>query len=242
MLMTLSGVSSTALAAESSSDTYELTEDVGIMPTAIFQGQYGQVPFFTDDQLEIVKGYINKLPITQHYFLMAGYVQEETTTTFRVDYWLFLPQSNAYTVFSSSSGYYGYNLGGYSDVYRFRFFYNYPLEDGLYPDLPSDGNWFEFMPMGKYLNVMMRCGVSQGQRRFQFVYSQDGVRRTVKDLSLLFSDVPAGDSSQGFSVMVPDITNRREVLPQYATLFGLAVFLIFDILRGFWRSFRGRDT
>ena len=211
------------------------------MPTAIFQGQYGEVPFFTDDQLEIVKGYINKLPITQHYFLMAGYKQEETSTTFIVDYWLFLPQNNKYSLFSSSLGYYGYNLSQYSDVYRFRFYYNYPLEDGSYPDLPSDGNWFEFLPMGQYFNVFIRCGTnSTGVRNSLFTYAEGGVRKTVKNLSLIFSDVPIGKSTQGFPVMVPDISNRREVLPQYATVFGLAVFLLLGIFRDMWRSIRGR--
>lgn len=68
----------------------------------------------------------------------------------------------------------------------------------------------------------------------EFTYTlRYGYTQTLQPFSAPFSDV---------GKVYPDISNRREVVAQYATVFGLAVFFILGILRGFWRSARGRDT
>lgn len=224
MLLTLSGVSSTALAVESSFDTYEITDDIGIMPLSsnpVFYDKRANV--FSDAQLEVIKGFINKLPISQHYAMV--YEFKQVGADYNLQYHIF--------VFDSVEPYSWKFIVGDAYMYDIIFKYDYDLSDGV-SGSGSPSGWCIVSQPVKVSNLIFNS-----QAGYSVSYDVNGKNVSKSGLSFICSDVPNSFSQK---IITVDISNRKEVLLQYATVFGLAVFLVLDILRGFWRSARGRDT
>lgn len=222
--LTLLVGSSTASAVESSFDTYEITDDIGIMPLSsnpVFYDKRANV--FSVAQLEVIKGFINKLPISQHYAMV--YEFQHVGVDYNLLYHVF--------VFDSS------RVSGWElivdDAYMYDiiFKYDYDLSDGI-SGSSSPSGWCIVSQPVKVSNLIFNSLAG-----YSVSYDVNGKNVSKSGLSLIFSDVP---NSFFQKITTVDISNRKEVLPQYATVFGLAVFLVLDILRGFWRSARGRDT
>lgn len=210
-------VSSTAWAVElEPSDTYVLMDDVGIMPYAA-----SDFDLFVDNVLptqlfEYLKALINKIPLDKHYVAFPIKVNFDTNYPSIIVY-IFVFDDYVYL---PSNGRLKVTDAG--DNKCFMISYNLATN--------NSGNFYMPFSVSSFSYTSFSTGYMQD---FTFVRS-DGDTETFRLFSAPFSDVG--------ELYYPDISNRREVVAQYATVFGLAVFLILGILRGFWRSARGRDT
>lgn len=228
MLTTLSGGLSTASAVELSSNTYEILDDVGIMlamePGEIITFDSG----FYQYSLDVLRSFVNSnLPFGSHYVVLPSFsysgLDSSSVDSPGLVYWIFffkdyeINSAGRFVVLDRDNGIVGYKMTFLFDVQA-----SLAKFGSVVPIVEPVTNQLLFSPT-YFLARYVEYGV------FYQIPGFSGNDRVT------FS--PYSDLS-GFV----DISNRRELLPQYAAVFGLAVFLVLDILRGFWRSARGRDT
>ena len=216
-------------AVEVGDDVYDLTEDVGVMPLSSNPIFYDtNLNVFSQAQLEVLKGFINKLPVTKHYLMF--YTFPFGSAPYQVWYYVF--------VFDRAEGLYdGLDVVDNCVLYRFVFRDDY---DDFVKGVNSEPwSWYQVFSADVVENLQVRnVGVAGYSVTYDLVDFFGSHPQTMSDMSYPFGDLSFNTVDYGFPM--PDISNRREVLPQYATVFGLAVLLIFDILRHFSRSIRGR--
>lgn len=186
---------------------------------------------FSQAQLEVLRGFINKLPLNKHY-LMFYVTNDGSSSGFvsSVTYYIIVFEEGKYQVYFEYSDIGTIAIPGTASVYQFDF------RDSD----SSNGTWFVSRGVLTWGNISIFYNSAQGT----WYYSADNVSTGAFlycPCSELFSDVVFANNV-GVLAPISDISNRKEVLPQYATLFSLVVFFVYDRLRALWRSIRGRDT
>lgn len=235
----LPAVSSTAWAEElEPSDTYVLASDVGIAPLSALAPSatisFGPTVFTYS--LDVLRSFVNSnKPFGSHYVVFSSFSydlkMESYSTSFpAVVYYVFF--FDDYTV-NSNGQIEVTNLDDGVQGYVMVFGYQFAAGAGRAGKVVSieDLNLGFVVNRIRFTSTMYEAVYRQSGFFYHF-FSEPGVPGTGTILFSPYSDLPG----------YVDITNREGVEAIYATCFGLAVFLILNILRGFWRSARGRDT
>lgn len=186
---------------------------------------------FSQAQLEVLRGFINKLPLNKHYLMFyQTYDGSSSGDVSSITYYIVVFGEGKCEAEFSYSDFNGISISDSAIVYQFLF------RDS---DL-SNGPWLYCRDILRWENIQFSYNASES-RWFYFADNVDTGAFSWGPCSDLFSDV-AFANNVGVLAPVSDISNRGEVKVQYATFFSLVVFFVYDRLRALWRSIRGRDT